>query len=439
MSTRYPETFPEERIQWRHESKHALDNYNRVYNNERADIFVDRVRRSKERQVQYPREIYLAEFLPERIWKLGSYDIESQEERRGYPDWDDLVDYRTAIEQDVGLSDRTITFFRNLAYRMGRTIRHYEEIRNRITANRSSFFRHHLDDAVDKWTNQVHQGLRTNPANLAAHPFKSALPSQVIQRAQPDHPMAHSDDVLAVFTAIRHGIIDDAVQNRTMLYPGRAASYTDRRKFVGEVFERENIWSWASEPIRKYHAVYRRERYFDVRRWPVNRQTEARQKIITSRLDEDLSSQPVSAWYKYGVRVGPVTHPTAVLSSCDWCPAVVNADLDSLDPAQQDVAWQVLTEFSKSLAQSLARCDPGPSDKWGFQIIPPEEWYDKEPVEPKLEKITRPNSIFIPGKPRFPMGDTLLNSLAISQDIEKGICHYPFCHSPASPFSFHNN
>jgi hypothetical protein len=90
-----------------------------------------------------------------------------------------------------------------------------------------------------------------------------------------------------------------------MLYPGRIAAYTDRRQFLSNVYERENIWSWASEPIRRYHAAYRRPRYFDMRRWPPSRQDPSTQQIIQTRADEDPKLQPASAKYKYGIVVGP--------------------------------------------------------------------------------------------------------------------------------------
>lgn len=82
---------------------------------------------------------------------------------------------------------------------------------------------------------------------------------------------------------IRDHIINEAMRNDTMLWPARNAnSYTDDH----DEKVRPPLWDWAKVEVRG--PV---KKFFDVNRWPLQMQTEDRQRQIKS--DKDLSVQQV--------------------------------------------------------------------------------------------------------------------------------------------------
>ncbi|KAI0126648.1 hypothetical protein BJ170DRAFT_724156 [Xylariales sp. AK1849] len=414
-----PETFPESRIRWRYPSKEYLDHYNREYK-----VHFTSTMGARDRATRNPRsfqaKLYEDEFREEIGWKQGLYDGESVESRRLAPSWEDLVDYRTALEEDSGVSTKTTNFIRNLAYRMGRTIRHYRTLVER-TSEPSCLTRKDLSDTLIKWQLYVDEALITaeDKDDTSLHPFKAAQPSTIIAKATRNADVS-AQNRTEVFAEIRRGIIDDVVRNRTMLYPGRAAVYTDKREFLSQYFERANIWSWASEPIRRHHAVYRRERYFDMRRWPLKRQSEASQTKISSRADEDPALQPASAVYKYRLVVGPVTQYTArnpKTAHISPTPAILK-HIRTLDSKQQTVALQFLGGMAQGLVKVMQR-QGTLDDKWGVKFIPPHTQAQVKAPQTKLRPMVRSNEVFIPGPAVFPMGDTLLQQVKISQDLER--------------------
>lgn len=460
------EKHPEDRVRWRHKSRDDLAQSNQTYMDEYIDGVLDRVRTSPAPTAPIPRETLEKNFTPERMWKRGDYHSKTVERRRQAPSWDDLVDYRDVIEADVGLSDRTVQFFRNLAYRMGRTLRHYNWLLDR-KALPSSFTRDDLHKTLDEWRDNVQQGRMINNSILS-HPFKLSAPQEVIRNAQPWHASAKSEDVAEVYTTIRHGIIDDLVRNRTMLYPGRATAYTDRRKFLTQTYDRLNIWSWAADPVRRNHAVYRRERYFDMRRWPLNRQKEATRRRIESREDEDPSLQPVSAWHKYRIVVGPtpckgIIRGTSVTRSRGEDPcAEMNEILRTLDVPRQKLTLKLWEDFLKDLRQVMGTRGIDTKNLfWRTRIVPPTHQVVPSSTagttdttrttgtkgttrstgtmatsgaggaagttgntgvkKVKLQPMTRKDEVFIPGPAVFPMGDTLLQQVKISQEIERSM------------------
>ncbi|KAH6657110.1 hypothetical protein BKA67DRAFT_554269 [Truncatella angustata] len=312
---------------------------------------------------------------------------------------------------------------RNLAYRMGRTIRQYRALQKR-TSKPSALTRNHLNAALDEWKVHVKNVWDDEEArnDVTVIPVKLGKPNGVIERVDVKNKNKDSECTTTVFKEIRDGIIDDMVKNRVMLYPSRRALYTDRHRFMGEFYERANIWSWGSEPIRQRHSPYRRERYFDMRRWPLNRQpNEEMRTKITTRADEDPDMQAVSGFYKYNIKVGPVP---MIPAQSD----VVSKLIHLLgDPDKEIVAEQLIHSLSKEVVKIVKQVNEASGTGWEFRVAPPgariagtvNKTANITSAITRLRPIVRPKQIFIPGPAVFPMGDTLLQQVKLSQDLER--------------------
>ncbi|KAI1854436.1 hypothetical protein JX265_012470 [Neoarthrinium moseri] len=421
--SRNPMRYPEERIRWRHQSAQDVSNYNRDLQYIYASEMVRR-NRQMDVDIQPSMEFYMDDFLEEIVYKRGpKFGPTSVEARRKAPSWNDLLDYKTVIQRDLGYSWRTINFLRNLAFRMGRTIRHYEQLRVR-TSTASGFTRGHLHAGLDTWKKYVDETWpnKDDDNDQTSVPFRASKPNEILRHIDGNHADLESTCMTTVFRSIRHGIIDDMVQNRTMIYPSRNTMYGDRSKFLGQYFERADIWSWGKEPVRRRHAPYRRERYFDMRRWPLNRQENDTRDKISSRADEDPKIQPVSALYKYDLKVGPITKEPKRWEEISRTIRRLN------DPQKETRAHQLLNSVSKMIGASVGIASNGNTKEkhWEFRLVPPVDTPQsdqrttlKPHAHDEPEGGRRPKEVFIPGPAVFPMGDTLLQQVKMSSELEK--------------------
>ncbi|KAK8043694.1 hypothetical protein PG993_006124 [Apiospora rasikravindrae] len=391
------EIFPEHRIIWRHESEEALRDFNQAYKKLVLGIF------ERDEDENLPKG-----FVPESVYKVGTYPEGGFEAARQSPIWEDIVPIDVAAAQELGLTERTIQFFRNLAYRLGRTIRHYQQVQKR-SAKSPGLPRKELKAVSAQWREMVGD-VATAAQQAGYKPIRFTRLTDVIPRASPGNPAANSADLTAIFTTIRKGLINDSVQNNTQTYPSRPCYEKNDRGVVVKTFQRQNVWGWADKTIREHHSPYLRKRYFDVRRWPLNRQSEATQKIIRTRKDEDICLQSPLAWYRYGIRVGP---NKGARGPCE------NTIIDVLPATQQLAASQLVEKFKQALVVSMRNSNVSLVDEWEFIINPPlrDPWRLLSAGD-TLEPIVRPTSKYIPGPPVFPMGDTLLKQIQISQELE---------------------
>ncbi|KAK7914404.1 hypothetical protein PG985_012107 [Apiospora marii] len=392
------EIFPEQRIIWRHENEAAFAKFNRSYKQHTSSIF------TADAEDGQPDG-----FAAETLFKVGTYPEGGFEEARKSPIWEDIVPIDVAAAQELGLSERTSQFFRNLAFRLGRTIRHYHQLQQR-SAKSPGLSRKELKSASEKWREMVGDVKKT--AKLAGYtPARFTTVTDVIPRASPSHPAVESRDLTTLFAAFRKGLINDSVQNYTQTYPSRPTFSTDEKGHVVKTFHRQNVWGWSEKVIREHHAPYIRERYFDVRRWPLHRQSEATQKIIRTRKDENLCIQSPLAWYRYGIRVGPAAKKGTL--------SYENSIIDVLPSKQQQAAVELVKKFKQALVVSMRNANVSLSDEWELIINPPlkDPWRLLDATR-ALEPIVRPTSKFIPGPASFPMGDTLLKQIQISQELE---------------------
>lgn len=411
--------YPEERIRWRYPDDQAnwIENWNlrRQYAEHRFNR--DKTPATATGPLRTKAD-FEEDFEPVLKYKIGPEAAsDSIEALRQSPSWNDLIDYRLVIAQDQVVPSKTTNFLRALAYRAGRTIRHFRALQRR-TALPSALKRAHLNAAIREW--------RTDTAVPLAGPdprrIGASLPlvEEVIEKVDDKHPALASTDRTEVYRAIREGIIEDMVQNRVMLYPSRRTLYTDKTGPLEEIFMRANIWSWGAEPIRERQAPYRRKRFFDMRRWPVNKQAkESSRAAIRERRDEDPSIQSTSAWFKYGIQVGPQPKASASRGSSTMTELVQVIE----DPVRAQLCARLGTYLTSEVVKIAGTVeDFGPG--WQIDIKPPGTdskagAKGDDPCVCIAKPILRVKQQFIPGRAVFPMGDTLLQQVKISQDLER--------------------
>ncbi|KAH8682511.1 hypothetical protein BX600DRAFT_430386 [Xylariales sp. PMI_506] len=376
VSIKAPNVFPEERIRWRHESQVALSKFNKKL---KAEYTANTGVCSQNYGERANGE--LAKFREEINWKQGPmFNRESLEHQRGTPSWTDLLDITNIPQTHRGPCTRTINFLRVLAFRMGRTIRHFRDLNIQFHTC-SKLSRGDLDEVLDEWKASIHEPAPDDSSedNCSPIPLKVPPPQIVIVKADSYNANSGSNDLSAVFKEIRLGIIEDVVQNRSMLYPSRLRINTDKDQLVKQTFERQNIWIWAKEPIRAYHAAYRRGRYFDMKRWPLERQNDVTQGKIRGRLDENSRMQPISAQYKYGLAVGPDEDRLESIAKISRC-------IRTLTPAKQHTAWKLALELARKITDTVEILSEGYKPTLRAEFEPLER--DKEVTRRGISKIS---------------------------------------------------
>jgi len=302
--------------------------------------------------------------VPEGMCRYGHLDLDSVALERASPCWDDIAPWeaagdfvfkyqaqRKAQEETTGMSvfyshepyrpqtpERTAQFLRNLAYRMGRTMRHVDQIKERLqyldnTSPPSLAPKPPLDlspelktprpedqpsgnsgntsaVAAEKWWHAV----SAKDQDLAIKSWTTAvedgsgevalLPpdiSEVLAKADPSDSFRNKLKEQDAFTEIREGIIDDCVRNLPTMYPVRLSGFKDQENKEFQGFERPNLFEWATKDQRRYQAHHTREHFFNMQRWPPCRIPPERLEGIRERKDEVLRHDPRQDDQAYGI------------------------------------------------------------------------------------------------------------------------------------------
>ncbi|KAI1421524.1 hypothetical protein F5Y12DRAFT_718382 [Xylaria sp. FL1777] len=233
--------------------------------------------------------------------------------------------------------ERTAQFFRNIAYRMGRTLRYVDQVKERLqyleNGPKTGTMKPPLDlsahakkprpennvsadpgptlSVVEKWW----QAISTSDYDLAIEKWSTAVTEgsgevalmppdikEVLARADPDstfqNPLKQDQDP---FTIIREGIIDDCFRNRPTMYPGRLSGFKDEEDKEFQGYERPNLFVWATKDQRRYQAQHTRQHFFNMQRWPPSRILPHRLDAIRERKDEVLRTDPSRPDQAYGI------------------------------------------------------------------------------------------------------------------------------------------
>lgn len=180
--------------------------------------------------------------------------------------WQDIAIQNPPPKLDAAVE----TWFHQLAFRWGRTMRGLENLEARVwTDNARLLPNEHLHRTLDQ--------LDAEYSALAA-PQKLDL-ATVVRRTL-GKPCSEAISEEEALQTIREGIIDECVRSDSMLWPGRAKDYLDTSKSAVKM--REGIWDWAKPEVRG--PV---KQFFSLARWPVEIQPEAIQRKIKDGDDDD--------------------------------------------------------------------------------------------------------------------------------------------------------
>ncbi|KAI2638540.1 hypothetical protein GGS21DRAFT_549030 [Xylaria nigripes] len=305
------------------------------------------------------REFIRENLVPEGLCHIGDLMPDSIETEREAPYQEDLATWEavgshlTKYREKKGQKsvdylysgnafpaqtpEKTVQFFRNLAYRMGRTIRYVSRIRERLqyleehgtevrVPKRPLDLSENLKDpaheddlsmndvqtpVVEKWWHAV----PAKDYNLAIEQWSAAIQEgsgevtllpprieEVLAKADPlssfRHPLKEEQDP---YTVIREGIIDDCFQNRPTMYPGRLSGFKDQEDKEFQGFERPNLFEWATKDQRRYQAPHTRQHFFNMQRWPPCRILPDRLDAIENREDERLRADPSKRDQTHGI------------------------------------------------------------------------------------------------------------------------------------------
>ncbi|KAI0011975.1 hypothetical protein F4779DRAFT_571156 [Xylariaceae sp. FL0662B] len=396
---------------------------------------------------------------PEYDWVKGEYEVGSVEEKRQAPSWEDLADWEelsrchTKAGGNLRTPDKTSQFLRTLAFRMGRTIRHANQIKDKlqywlgntdaIAAGEKEGFNMGKAISLDGFHQELDHWEQSIRYGVGEVEFMPPTIQSVVDKADPLFTIRNALQDKNPYTIIREGIISDCVENRNTLYPGRLEGFEDSSYFVDPKqwnekrsklfvgYQRPNLFSWATKAQRQYQAKYTRRTYFSMMRWPLRHQTTVAREGIKRRMEEVIKIDPREPKQKYGILTHRVPlaqeKPTYIVSS-GICGNVTSA-------ASVPRSFGMETEtLMHSLGSSLGTA-PVPSTqvslRGGANISSrtaepshhPNEQGNRKIPRRNLVPITRQRERFIPGPVIFPMGESLLQQVAISQQIESAL--YP--------------
>ncbi|KAK6949141.1 hypothetical protein Daesc_009215 [Daldinia eschscholtzii] len=276
---------------------------------------------------------------PEVGWVRGSYPEGGPEEKRNAPSWSDLVDWETLgkfsierVSDDIRkevreeamkkrrlpVPERTVQFFRNLAYRMGRTIAHVEEIERRLQYavydNASGIPTRHEWKAIStEASRQAYEHWQLTIQNgVGPIEFLPPTMEDVVNKVDPDGLMRRESNYQSAADIIREGIIKNCVENRNTMYPGRVEALEDssgyyindgkfKQNKILSGYKRPSLFKWATQRQRRYQAPYTRGVFFHMMRWPVHLQSERLQELIRQRQDEVERVEPSIPSQSYGM------------------------------------------------------------------------------------------------------------------------------------------
>ncbi|KAI1114513.1 hypothetical protein F5Y14DRAFT_414504 [Nemania sp. NC0429] len=392
---------PEDRVMWRYTDLRKFSEYNSVYVDDMVDHYDttyghwslyhgDRPRFSRdleymidhagskvppeiervEIQEKHPsteaalarrRAIIKRYLVPEGLCHIGEFVGDSIEYERDSPyrndlaAWEVVGEYLTSYHKhqkeqhkpsnyyystkpyEPQTPERTVQFFRNLAYRMGRTMRYVEQIKGRLQyleddpgkeisrplldlsadlkeprpENEASvntisapvivekwwrpISARDYDLAIERWSTAVREG----SGEVALMPPDI---NEVLAKADPDsssqNPLKGEQDP---FTVIREGIIEDCFQNRPTMYPGRLGGFKDQADKEYQGYERPSLFDWATKDQRRYQAPHTRKYFFNMQRWPPSHILPHRLDAIRERKDEVSRRDPSKTDQAYGI------------------------------------------------------------------------------------------------------------------------------------------
>lgn len=442
---------------------------------------------------------------PEHGWVPGSYEDDSIEGQRQAPSWSDLMDWhtvgRTAEPQlakagAFEVPERTVQFFRSLAYRMGRTLAHVQDIERRLQYSVSapdatsgapqptgetrlwkSISQDTLLQGIKHWRESITYGAgeiellpptlqyvidKADPDGTVQLDLKTRGMDAVTTRFQGEkvENLEKFQPAITLETIVREGIVRDCVLNRNTLYPGRLMDFEDssgyykdsknwrpNKLFTGHT--RPSLFKWATKEQRRYQAPFTRKAFFSMQRWPLFQQRPERQDFIKRRADEIPRVNPSLPGQRYGVltprlpsRVwegtkGTIPADGTKAAEGTKAPPGTNGTRDPTptkvtggpgEGAVDQASTLPSNNNASAMTSKVATQQGGQGGPGG----------ERPTLTRRLIPLTRPREKFIPGPAIFPMAETLLQQIALSQTLTRSKLSPPRAYTHTHEYTIHN-
>ncbi|KAM0220818.1 hypothetical protein ACHAQI_000285 [Fusarium lateritium] len=304
--------------------------------------------------------------------------------------WEEVVDSdKKAVKEDL---PRTQQLFRRLCFRLGKTIHDLREkrevYRRQLTRDQRERNRQFVHEVTRLWhLDAEHKALVTSKDPPLKEEDIVILATQ--EKFAPEK--YGKGDYMDV---IREGIIREAYENKSMLFPNRIYRHVDDKgKMIEAPRRREPVWSFA-HPERKGKAP----RYWDINRWPIHLQSEKTAANIRSS--------------------GPQDPPTPKRRSTKE-PEVPFSPFSPLEPQPQPQGEQE--------AQSKAKApSPFVTEEMDTEVDASESKLHTIPglgekFAVTFDDLADSRRTFTPGPPQYFLGDTPLQKQAIENFVKSGI------------------
>ncbi|KAI1772601.1 hypothetical protein F4818DRAFT_133351 [Hypoxylon cercidicola] len=406
---------------------------------------------------------------PEHKWVPGAYAGGSIEEQRQAPSWSDLMDWYTVGATaepsfqktgDFQVPEKTVQFFRNLAYRMGRTLGHVRSIERRLqhsvpaavtpgapqpageTGLWKAISQETLLEGIRHWALSINYGAgevefmppaieyvieKADPDGTVEFELKNReIDTTWLQGEKVDNLEAWRPAIIGE-TIVREGIIKDSVMNRNTLYPGRFMDFEDSSGYFksstkfksNKLFAattRPSLFKWATKAQRRYQAPYVRGAFFSMQRWPLFHQRGERQDFIKRRVDEIPRVNPSLDSQRFGILMPRL--PSRVREGTKETIPVPPETNGTRDPSATKATG---APASGPLVLQTSTLPPNIASIMTTNMLDPKRVPQK--ATKRLIPITREKSRWLPGPALFPMAETLLQQIALGQTLTKMI--YP--------------
>ncbi|KAH7257597.1 hypothetical protein BKA59DRAFT_414798, partial [Fusarium tricinctum] len=301
--------------------------------------------------------------------------------------WEEVVDNnKEAVLEDL---PKTQQFLRRLCFRLGKTIhdlrKKREVYRRQLTRDQRERNRQFVHEVTRLWHLDAEQKAFIKSQDP---PLKE---EDIIEMATQEKFAPRDGHYMDV---IRKGIIREAYENKSMLFPNRIYRHVgDRGKMIEALRRREPVWSFA-HPERKGKAP----RYWDINRWPVHLQSEETAASIRSSGPQDPPSRMKKSTKKPKVSFSSLSPPEPQLQ-----PQGGQGTQSKPKAPSPDITEEMDTEVDTSGSQ--IQTIPGLGKKFAVTF----------------DDLADSRRTFTPGPPQYFLGDTPLQKQAIENFVKSGI------------------
>ncbi|KAH7179656.1 uncharacterized protein B0J16DRAFT_323135 [Fusarium flagelliforme] len=342
--------------------------------------------------------------------------------------WEELAEDASDVESSKLQQDmrKTKDFYRCLCFRLGKTIHDLqakqETIRRQLTPRQQELNRDFVDLVTRVWDSDARERPDKKDKNPKKGGLKRVTPSyqDIIRMMKPEiydptwemRPVTEGfpGDTL-IRETIRKGIIREAYENKSMIFPSRIDRYTNQDGFTVELPRRhEPVWSFA-HPERKTKAP----RYWDMNRWPLHLQSETTaERIRSGAFSGGVSRKPAAP--------SPIaTPPLSPTRPIKW---ETSRETTRLRRQGEEYTAEDIAEGTAAplIPTEDMATSPGPVEDTGTseqhdQIIPGLG----EDFVVTFADLANSRRTFTPGPPRYFLGDTPLQKKYIEDYIKRGI------------------